>query len=176
MLVNFKHWWRILIWLHAITETWLDHRITYTNDSIHNYFTVKDNYLWQLVDFPTRAKNRLDLVITNIPDKVGNVQGFDNFLKTDHKLISFTVNLNVQKKPKTKRTVWNIQGEIPRWATKFLMRKGLRSKRRSSPCILSMQSTDHSSSWDCLLATLPSTTTLLCSSIPIYQIRTYKLE
>jgi hypothetical protein len=83
----------------------LDHRITYTNDSIHNYFTVKDNYLWQLIDFPTRAKNTLNLVITNIPDKVGNVQGFDNFLKTDHKLISFTVNLNVQKKPKTKRTV-----------------------------------------------------------------------
>ena len=51
---------------------------------------MKDNYLCQLAK-PTRAKNALDLVLINIPEKVGNVQGFDDILKTDHKLIRFNV-------------------------------------------------------------------------------------
>jgi hypothetical protein len=45
------------------------------NDPIHNFLTkiVKDNYLWQLVDFPTRINNTLDLLLTNIPEKIMNV-------------------------------------------------------------------------------------------------------
>ena len=84
---------------------------TTTNDHIHNYFTktVKDNYLWQLVNFPTRANNTLDLVLTNIPDKVNNMQGFDDILNTDHKLISFDLSLEIQKKPKVKRLVYNFK-------------------------------------------------------------------
>ena len=37
--------------------------IASTSESLHNYFTkfVKENYLWQLVNFPTRNKNILDL-------------------------------------------------------------------------------------------------------------------
>ena len=84
---------------------------TSTNNHIHNYFTktVKDNYLWQLLNFPTRANTTLDLVLTNIPDKVNNMQGFDDILNTDHKLISFDLSLEIQKKPKVKRLVYNFK-------------------------------------------------------------------
>ena len=72
------------------------------NDLIYNQFTktVKDNYLGQLINFPTRGDNTLDLILTNTPDKVRNVQGFEDILNTDHKLLSFNINLKVQKKPK----------------------------------------------------------------------------
>ena len=72
-----------------------------TTEKIHNYFTkiVKDNYLWQMVNFSTRNKNVLDLVLTNIPNKVNDVHGFDDIISTDHKLISFNVDLRLHKKP-----------------------------------------------------------------------------
>ena len=72
-------------------------------DCLHNYFTklVKDNYLWQLVDFPTRGKNILDLILTTIPTKVQHIHGFDDIICTDHKLISFELDLKVPKRLKT---------------------------------------------------------------------------
>ncbi len=88
------------------------------NDSIHNFFTktVKDNYLRQLVDFPTRINNTLDLLftnipdkVTNIPDKVTNVHGFVDIIATDHTLISFDVDFKICKKPKVKRSVYNFK-------------------------------------------------------------------
>ena len=39
----------------------------------------------KMVDFPTR-NNVLDLILTNILDKVTGVYGFDDILSTDHKL------------------------------------------------------------------------------------------
>ena len=56
------------------------------NNTIYQHFTktVKDHYLWQLVDFPTRGENTLDLILTNIPNKIQNVTGFDDVLTTDH--------------------------------------------------------------------------------------------
>ena len=82
-----------------------------TTESIHNYFTkiVKDNYLWQMVNFSTRNKNVLDLVLTNIPNKVNDVHGFDDIISTDHKLISFNIDLRLHKKPIIKRTVYNFK-------------------------------------------------------------------
>ena len=81
------------------------------NDLIHNHFTktVKDNYLWQLVNSPTRGDNILDLILTNTPNIVSNVQGFDDILDTDHKLVSFNINLKIQKKPKAKRSIYNFK-------------------------------------------------------------------
>ena len=81
------------------------------NDLIHNHFTktVKDNYLWQLVNFSTRGDNTLDLILTNTPNKVSNVQGFDDILNADHKLVSFNINLKIQKKPKAKRSIYNFK-------------------------------------------------------------------
>ena len=54
------------------------------NNTIYQHFTktVKDHYLWQLVDFPTRGENTLDLILTNIPNKIQNVTGFDDVLTT----------------------------------------------------------------------------------------------
>ena len=55
------------------------------NNSISNHFTktVKDFYLCQMVYFPTRGENTLDLILTNIPDKIENVMGFDDILSTE---------------------------------------------------------------------------------------------
>ena len=80
-------------------------------DCLHNYFTklVKDNYLWQLVDFPTRGKNILDLVLTTSPTKVQHIHRFNDIICTDHKLISFELDLKVPKRTKTKRVVYNFK-------------------------------------------------------------------
>jgi endonuclease/exonuclease/phosphatase family metal-dependent hydrolase len=79
------------------------------NNTIYQHFTktVKDHYLWQLVDFPTRGENTLDLILTNIPNKIQNVTGFDDVLTTDHKLISFEINLKIQSKPRAERFVYD---------------------------------------------------------------------
>jgi hypothetical protein len=53
--------------------------------------------------------NILDLVFTNLPDKVINVQGFEDILNTDHKLISFELDLKINKRPKVKREVFNFK-------------------------------------------------------------------
>ena len=78
--------------------------IASSSESLHNYFTkfVKDNYLWQLVHFPTRNNNILDLILTNIPDKIHNLHGYDDIISTDHKLIGFDLDLRVPKKPDIK--------------------------------------------------------------------------
>jgi hypothetical protein len=70
---------------------------------------LKDNYLWQLVDFPTRINNTLDLLLTNIPEKVMNVHGFEDIINTDHTLISFDVDFKICKKPEVKRSVYNFK-------------------------------------------------------------------
>ena len=80
-------------------------------DCLHNYFTklVKDNYLWQLVDFLTRGKNILDLIFATVPTKVQDIHGFDDIICTDHKLISFELDLKVPKRSKTKRVEYNFK-------------------------------------------------------------------
>ena len=80
-------------------------------DCLHNDFTklVKDDYLWQLVDFPIRRKNILDLILTTIPTNVQRIHGFDDIICTDHKLISFKLDLKVPKGSKTKRAVYNFK-------------------------------------------------------------------
>ena len=82
---------------------------TTVGDCLHNYFTklVKDNYLWQLIDFPTRDKNILDLILTTIPTKVQHIHGFDDIICTDHKLISFELDLKVPKRSKIMCVVYN---------------------------------------------------------------------
>ena len=78
---------------------------------MHNYFTkfVKDNYLWQFVHFPTRNNNILDLILTNIPDKIHNLHGFNDIISTDHKLIGLDLDLRVPKKPDIKCSVYNFK-------------------------------------------------------------------
>ena len=68
---------------------------------------MHDNYLWQLVDFPTRNENVLDLIQSNPPKKVKEIHGFEDIISTDHKLMSFTVDFNIPKKNKVKRNVFD---------------------------------------------------------------------
>jgi hypothetical protein len=70
---------------------------TATNNAcIHNYFTkpIKDNYLYQLIDFPTRSDKILDLVFTNLPDKVINIQGHKYFIFKKIHTICFKMQCN----------------------------------------------------------------------------------
>ena len=48
-------------------------------------------------------------MLTNIPQKICNVHGFDDILKSDHKVISFDINLKVEKKARIKRRVYNFK-------------------------------------------------------------------
>ncbi|XP_068697553.1 uncharacterized protein [Montipora foliosa] len=112
-------------------------------DCLHNYFTklVKDNYLWQLVDFPTRGKNILDLFLTTIPTKVQHIHGFDDIICTDHKLISFELDLKVPKRSKTKRVVYNLKRAD--WS-------GLKETLRNTPwdaCIVPDDADDSLENW-----------------------------
>ena len=98
---------------------------------------MKDNYLWQLVDFPTRGKNILDLILTTIPTKVQHIHGFEDIICTDHKLISFELDLKVPKRSKTKRVVYNFKRAD--WS-------GLKETLRNTPwdaCIVPMMPTLH---------------------------------
>ena len=82
------------------------------SDKIHTYFAklIKDNFLWQLIDFPTRGSNILDLVLTTIPYKINNIAAFDSIIATDHKLIEFEINLKIPKqKQPTKRILYNFK-------------------------------------------------------------------
>ena len=95
--------------------------VAVNNDPIPLFFAkaVKDNYLHQLVDFPTRLNNTLDLLLTNIPDKVINIHAFEDVIDTHHTLVSFDLDLNIYKKPKIKCSVyifknanWSVLKEI----------------------------------------------------------------
>ena len=70
---------------------------------------MKDHYLWQLVDFPTRFENTLDLILTNILDKIDNLKGFDDIVPRNHKLISFEINLKIERKPKVARFIYDFE-------------------------------------------------------------------
>ena len=61
-------------------------RISSTDSDTYNLFTksIKDHFVWQVVDFPTQQENLLDLVLTNIPDKIVNIVGFYDILESDH--------------------------------------------------------------------------------------------
>ena len=51
----------------------------------------------------------MDLLLTDIPDKIVNVQGFEDILGTDHKHTSFQIDLQIKKLPKVKRTIYNLR-------------------------------------------------------------------
>ena len=72
--------------------------------------TIHDNqFLWQLIDVPTRDYNILDLVLTNIPHKFRNIEVFQDIIKTDHTLIEFSLDFNIAKKPQIIRQVYNFK-------------------------------------------------------------------
>ena len=54
---------------------------------------VRDNFLHQLVKDPTRYLNLLDLVFTNQPNLIEDVQVIDNLPFTDHDAVHFMLNV-----------------------------------------------------------------------------------
>ena len=52
---------------------------------------VHDNFLTQLVSLPTRCDHILDLILTNDPRHVSNVQVVDNLPGTDHDAVEFVL-------------------------------------------------------------------------------------
>ena len=52
---------------------------------------VQDHFLSQLVNSPTRENHILDLVFTNRPDYITNVQLMDNLPGADHDSIAFII-------------------------------------------------------------------------------------
>ena len=85
--------------------------ISSSDSDLYNIFTksIKDHFLWQVVDFPTRQENLLDLVLTNIPDKIVDIERFYDILDSDHKLIKFYIDLRIARTPQVKRQVCNFK-------------------------------------------------------------------
>ena len=52
---------------------------------------VNDNFLTQMVMFPTRQNNILDLILVNNSDMISSVHRVDNLPGTDHGAIYFEV-------------------------------------------------------------------------------------
>ena len=68
---------------------------------------IEECNMTQLIDFPTQVSgNILDLVITNIPERISELFQGDRLAGSDHMAIHVTVNLAVQKRL-VKRTLLN---------------------------------------------------------------------
>ena len=54
---------------------------------------IHDNFLTQLVSSPTRSDHILDLILTNNPRCVSNVQVVDNLPGSDHDAVEFVLSV-----------------------------------------------------------------------------------
>ena len=71
---------------------------------------LKDYYLTQVNSIPTRGNNVLDLIITSIPDKVKVRETLSpeiSGIVTDHDVISFEIDINPARPPKTTRVIYD---------------------------------------------------------------------
>ena len=58
---------------------------------------VEDNFLSQSVDEPTRGNNVLDLVFSTQEDMIQKLHIGDNLSTSDHKIITFVININTER-------------------------------------------------------------------------------
>jgi len=65
------------------------------------------NYFYQLVLCPTRNHNIFDLVFTNTPDLIANVDVIDNLPSTDHDAIQFHLCLALPLQETCQRVLYN---------------------------------------------------------------------
>ena len=71
---------------------------------------LKDYYLTQVNSIPTRGNNILDLIITSFPDKVKVRETLSpeiSGIVTDHDVISFEIDINPARPPKTTRVIYD---------------------------------------------------------------------
>ena len=60
---------------------------------------MNDHGLEQLVHFPTREKNTLDLILTSLPGQFQEIHSPDNL--SDHDVVSGTLNVYIPPKKET---------------------------------------------------------------------------
>lgn len=63
--------------------------------------------LSQLVNYPTRNDNILDLILTNDPNSISNIQVSDPFCLSDHNMVSFDILSLTKPKPKSDIYIYN---------------------------------------------------------------------
>lgn len=70
---------------------------------------VQDNFLTQLVDFPTHKKgNILDLILSKSPEMIKEVKDIGNLGKSDHQIISIEISCDPKNSNTAKATqCWN---------------------------------------------------------------------
>ena len=65
--------------------------------------------LQQLVKEPARGGNILDLLLTNVEERVNKVTVVDSLPGGDHDAVNITVDVSVPKISKSKRRVYNFK-------------------------------------------------------------------
>ena len=68
--------------------------------------SLDDNGLQQVINFPTRGQNTLDLICTNVPGRIGNQESLPGI--SDHHIVSCTINITPLRRLQT-----------PRWIKKY---------------------------------------------------------
>ena len=68
---------------------------------------MNDHGLEQLVHFPTREKNTLDLILTSLPGQFQEIHSPDK--RSDHYVISGTLKIHIPPKKKPRRKVFLYQ-------------------------------------------------------------------
>ena len=71
---------------------------------------LKDYFLTQVNSDPTRGNNVLDLIITSLPDKVNAreiISPETSGIVADHDVISFEIDINPARPPKTMRMIYD---------------------------------------------------------------------
>ncbi|CAH3107748.1 unnamed protein product [Pocillopora meandrina] len=68
-----------------------------------------DQLLIVVIDFPTRNDHILELLLTNIPDKISNVKGSQDILNSDHQLIEFPLDLRIKSQSHIKRRLYHFK-------------------------------------------------------------------
>ena len=71
------------------------------------YENLQESSLHQHVNHPTRGDNILDLVFTTCDNLVNNVNVGSEFSGSDHRVITFDINIDVENSPESKEKVFD---------------------------------------------------------------------
>ena len=84
----------------------IDWGLQHASDDISKKFLdcVHDNFLEQMVHFPTRGGNYLDLVLTNRNSIISNMHSLARLGSSDHESVSFDLDINVHSSSNNKET------------------------------------------------------------------------
>ena len=115
-----------------LTPLWV---ITTINQSINSSFLkcCHDNGLEQIIDFPTRHDNLLDILLTNRPSLVGRTDPVPGVSDHEGVLVSTLIKARYRRPVKRKIYLWNksdiqaIQHDMASFALKFLQQHSIQT-------------------------------------------------